>query len=105
VIEYCECEGQVGINFTAKVAPHVLALRTHFTTYKLKQAAAMRSIYAWWLFECLQSWRDKGQWIPSIEEFITAMVAPSSCRKSFGNLRMRVIEPTVTELRKKNCLS
>lgn len=104
VIEYCEGEGRVDINFTAEVAPHVLALRTHFTTYKLKQAAALRSIYAWRLFECLQSWRDKGQWKPSIEEFMTAMDAPSSCRKDFGNLRMRIIEPAINELREKESL-
>ena len=82
MIEYCEGEGRVDINFTAEVAPHVLALRTHFTTYKLKQAA-LRSIYAWRLFECLQSWRDKGQWKPSIEEFMTAMaLARNSVRRT-----------------------
>ena len=55
VIEYCAGEGRVDVRFTAEVAPHVLALRTQFTTYKLKQAAALRSVYSWRLFECLQS--------------------------------------------------
>lgn len=104
VIEYCEGEGRVDIAFTPEVAPHVLALRAQFTTYKLKQAAALRSIYAWRLFECLQSWQGKGIWKPSIDDFMTAMDAPDSCRKDFGNLRMRVIEPAVAELREKNAL-
>jgi plasmid replication initiation protein len=47
---------------------------------------------------------DKGQWKPSIEEFMTAMDAPSSCRKDFGNLRMRIIEPAFNELREKENL-
>ena len=104
VIEYCEGEGRVDIAFTPEVAPHVLALRAQFTTYKLKQTAALRSIYAWRLFECLQSWQGKGIWKPSIGDFMTAMDAPDSCRKDFGNLRIRVIEPAVAELREKNGL-
>jgi plasmid replication initiation protein len=103
-IKYEDGAGYVEVSFTPHVAPHLLALRNHFTTYKLKQAAALRSIYAWRLFECLQSWRDKGQWKPTIEEFMTAMDAPSSCRKDFGNLRMRIIEPAITELREKEAL-
>ena len=103
-IEYAEGEGRVEIRFTPEVAPHVLALRAQFTTYKLKQAAALRSIYAWRLYECCQSWRSKGQWKVSIEDFNNAMDAPTSCRKDFGNLRMRVIEPAVTEIRAKNNL-
>jgi plasmid replication initiation protein len=90
--------------FTAEVAPHVLALRTQFTTYKLKQAAALRSIYAWRLYECCQSWRSKGRWKVSIDDFMNAMEAPASCRKDFGNLRNRVIEPAVSEIRQKNNL-
>lgn len=104
VIEYSEGEGRVEVRFTAEVAPHVLALRTQFTTYKLKQAAALRSIYAWRLYECVQSWRSKGRWKVSIDDFMNAMEAPASCRKDFGNLRMRVIEPAVSEIRQKNNL-
>jgi plasmid replication initiation protein len=104
VIEYSEGEGRVEVRFTPEVAPHVLALRSQFTTYKLKQAAALRSIYAWRLYECCQSWRSKGQWKVSIDDFNNAMDAPTSCRKDFGNLRMRVIEPAVTEIRAKNNL-
>jgi plasmid replication initiation protein len=103
-IEYAEGEGRVEIRFTPEVAPHVLALRAQFTTYKLKQAAALRSIYAWRLYECCESWRSKGVWKVSIDDFMNAMDAPNSCRKDFGNLRMRVIEPAVTEIRAKNNL-
>lgn len=91
-------EGWVELHFHHEVAPHLLALRKNFCTYKLKQAAALRSIYAWRLFECLQSWRDKGQWKPSIEEFMHAMDAPTSCRKDFGRLRNRVINPAMKEI-------
>jgi len=104
VIEYCAGEGRVEVSFTPQVAPHLLALRTQFTTYKLKQAAALRSVYAWRLFECLQSWKAKGVWSPSISEFHQAMDAPASCLANFKDLRRRIIEPAVHELRQKDNL-
>lgn len=102
--EYSKGEGRVDITFHPKVAPHMLALRQQFTTYQLKQAAALRSIYAWRLFECLQSWKTKGRWTPDIEEFQKAMEAPASCISDFGQLKRRVIDPAVKELRAKNNL-
>lgn len=103
-IEYGDGTGVVNVAFTAEVAPHLLALRTHFTTYKLKQTAALRSIYAWRLFECLQSWMSVGKWSPSMDEFQAAMEPPESCRNDFAQLRRRVIEPAVQELRQKDGL-
>lgn len=102
--EYRKKEGTVDISFHPKVAPHLLALRSHFVTYKLKQAAALRSIYAWRLFECIQSWRSRGIWQVEIDDFIKTMEAPISCGKDFRNLRVRVIEPAVAELVAKNSL-
>jgi plasmid replication initiation protein len=102
--DYDKGSGYVDVTFHPKVAPHLLALRKQFVTYKLKQASALRSIYAWRLFECLQSWRDKGRWMPDIDEFYRAMDAPESCRKDFFNLKKRVIEPAVRELRDKDGL-
>ena len=102
--EYHPGEGWIEIDFTHYTAPHVLALEKHFTSYKLKQAAALRSVYSWRLLECLESWKDKGRWKPTIEEFAHAMEAPDSCRANFKDLRRRVIEPAVKELREKDGL-
>lgn len=98
-------EGWVEIAFTPQIAPHLLGLREKFTSYKLRQASALRSVYSWRLMECLHSWGATGQWKPTIDEFCHAMEAPESCRKDFGNLRMRVIEPAVHELRQKDNLA
>src|SRR3989338_6093073 len=104
VIEYCEGEGRVEVKFTPEIAPHLLSLRAQFTTYKLKHAAALRSVYAWRLFECLQSWASRKCWRVSLAEFHKAMETPTSLLADFGNLRMRVIEPAVKELREKNSM-
>jgi plasmid replication initiation protein len=102
--KYHDKAGYVDITFHPYVAPHLLMLRSHFTTYKLKQASALRSIYAWRLFECLQSWKDKGKWTPTIEEFHKAMEAPPSCLKNYKDLRKRIIEPALKELQDKDGL-
>lgn len=100
--EYRKNEGVIDIKFHEKVAPHLLGLRSKFTSYKLKQTAALRSIYSTRLFECLCSWKEKGRWVVDIEEFQKIMEAPASCTKDFFNLRQRIIEPAVKELRDKD---
>jgi plasmid replication initiation protein len=99
---YHKGEGWVEIRFSFEVAPHLLGLRSKFTSYKLKQAAALRSIYAWRLFECLQSWKTKGRWVVDVEDFINIMEVPESLKKDFGQLRRRVLEPAIKELREKD---
>lgn len=96
---YCKGEGWIELSFTPDVAPHLLGLRKAFCTYKLKQAAALRSIYAWRLYECLQSWKDTGMWRVDIADFMHAMDVPASMRKDFGQMDRRVLKPAVTELK------
>jgi plasmid replication initiation protein len=95
---YAPGEGYVELNFSPEIAPHLLGLRKHFTTYKLRQAAAFDTVYAWRLFEVLKSWQSTGLYSTTIEEFWEAMEAPPSCRKDFKALRTRVIEPAVAAI-------
>jgi plasmid replication initiation protein len=98
-IEYHSKEGWIEVYFSSWTTPHLLSLRKNFTSYKLGQASALRSIYSWRLMECLQSWKSTGVWHVPIEEFHHAMDAPDSLRKDFGQLRVRVITPAIKELR------
>lgn len=99
---YHQGEGWVEIAFTPQIAPHLLGLRAKFTSYKLAQAGALRSLYAWRMLELFMSWQDKGRWTVDVEDFADAVEAPASCRKDFGNLRKRIIEPAVKELQQKD---
>jgi plasmid replication initiation protein len=101
---YHHGEGWIEIAFTPQIAPHLLDLKTKFTSYQLKQASALRSIYAWRLFECLQSWKNTGKWSPDIDDFNHAMDVPESYRANFKDIRVRVIEPALKELRTKDNL-
>lgn len=95
---YVAGEGYVEINFSNQVAPYLLALEKRFTSYKLEQTRALRSIHSWRLFENLKRWESTGRWIVDIEDFHHAMEATKSYRKNFAQLRKWVIEPAVREL-------
>ena len=96
--QYTVGDGLIELSFTPEIAPHLLGLRSHFTSYKLKHAASFVSIYAWRLFEVLESWRSTGLYTCNIEDFWETMEAPPSCRKDFKSLRVRVIEPSVASI-------
>lgn len=105
-VVYHHGEGWIEIAFTHFIAPHLLALRTNFLQYKLKQTNALRSVYTWRLMEAVLSWRDKKTkvctWAPSIDEFCHAMEVPDTYKGDFGQLRRRVIDPAIKELKAKN---
>lgn len=101
-VKYHEGEGWVELDWWHEVVPHLFGLRSEFTSYKLKQASALRSAYSWRLFEVLQSWQGTGRYQPSIEDFCLAMDVPESYKKDFKSIRTRVIEPAISELIQKN---
>lgn len=101
-VRYHKGEGWVELDWWHEVVPHLFGLRKEFTSYKLKQASALRSKHSWRLFELLQSWQNASKYQPTIEEFCTAMDMPKSYIKNFKEIRRRVIEPAVTELIQKN---
>lgn len=94
--------GWVDIKFSPSIAPFLLGIEDEFTKYKLRHAADLRSIYSWRLLEMIAQYRDKGWVSIKYDDFCDAMAAPESCVKDAGQLRRRVIEPAVKELREKN---
>lgn len=101
-VKYHRGEGWVELGFWHEVVPHLMRLRKNFTSYKLAQASALRSIYSWRLLELLSQFKTTGLMRRDIEDFVHAMDAPESCRKNFKDLRRRIIEPAVTELVEKD---
>lgn len=98
---YAPGEGYVELNFSPEIAPHLAGLSKELTSYRLRQAAAFDTVYAWRLFELIKSWESAGVFTITIEEFWESMEAPPSCRQDFKALRTRVIEPSVTAIQDK----
>jgi plasmid replication initiation protein len=101
-VTYHRGEGWMELGFSPEMTPHLTLLRQQFTSYKLKQASALRSIYSWRLFELLMQFKTTGVLHIDIDEFCHAMEAPDSAVKDFAQLRKRIIEPAVAELKAKD---
>jgi len=101
-VTYHRGEGWMELGFSHEMTPHLTLLRQQFTSYKLKQASALRSLYSWRLFELLMQFKTTGVLHIDIDEFCHAMEAPESARKDFAQLRKRIIEPAVAELKAKD---
>lgn len=100
--KYNKGEGSVTLRFTVEVAPHLLGLRNKFTTYKLAQASALRSLYSWRLLELLTQYKTIGVRQIQLDEFHHAMGAPATYKANFKDCRRWVIEPAVKELCEKD---
>jgi plasmid replication initiation protein len=95
---YHRGQGYVEVNFSQQVGPYLMALEKRFTSYKLEQTRALRSVHSWRLFENLKRWESTGKWFVEIDDFHHLMEATPSYRKNFAQLRKWMIEPAVKEL-------
>jgi plasmid replication initiation protein len=100
--EYHEGEGYITLTFNHEMTPHLFMLRKEFTSYKLKHAVALRSIYSWRLFELLMQFKGTGILRISVEDFCHAMEAPETARNNYAELVRRIIGPAVKELIEKD---
>ncbi len=100
--KYIEGQGQVELAFWYEIMPHLTLLKERFTSYKLSQAAAIRSLYSWRILELLSQFESTGWRDFSVEDFCKILELPESYQKDFGQIKRRVIEPAVKELRFKD---
>lgn len=102
--KYQPKEGWVDIHWHPDVLEHLTGLKRHFTSYRLAQASALRRASSWRLLELLMRYQNTGSAEYDVNDFSQAMDAPPSLQKDFAQLRRRIIEPAVEELRKKSNL-
>lgn len=99
--KYHENEGWIELGWWPRLMPHLVNLQKQFTSYKLRQASALRSVYSWKLLELLMRFEDTGWAEYTIEDFCASMEAPPSL-SDFGQIKRRIIEPAVRELTEKD---
>lgn len=106
--EYHDGEGWMEMVFWPQIVPHLTALKGRFTEYQMKQVATLRSSYSWRLLELLMQFSGREKHLPSgtvlieIEDFNHAMEATEKQAANFNNIKRRIIEPAVNELREKD---
>lgn len=101
-VKYQDGEGWVELYWWPKLLPHLTGLKKQFTTYQLQQASALRSAYSWRLLELLSRFKSTGTAEYTVEDFAASMDAPPSLKKSFGQIKRRIIEPALKELTEKD---
>ena len=101
---YADAEGWIQISINGELAPYLIELKNHFTSYKLNRVSAFRSVYSWRLFELVQQFKKTGVLKISIEDFAKTLELSESYITDFYNMKSRVIIPAITEIREKDGL-
>lgn len=99
---YVDQQGWVELRFSQEATPYLHVLRGNHTTYLLRQAAELRSIYSWRLLELLTQFKDTGWRQMRIKDFYHAMDAKPSHTQNFAQARRWIIEVAVKELQDKD---
>lgn len=99
--KYHEGEAWVELAWWPPLLPHLVGLKKQFTSYQLKQASALRSVYSWRLLELLMRFEKTGWAEYTIEDFCASMETPASL-SDFGQIRRRVIDAAIAELTQKD---
>ena len=102
-VQYRDGEGCVKLGFSPNVAPHLIGLRKRFTSYQLQALASVRTSYAIRLFEMLMQYQETGLLRISVADFKGRLRLEGKYSR-FANLKARVIDPAVRELRERSNL-
>lgn len=102
---YKDSEGWLELSINGDLNPYLFELKSHFTTYKLSRASALRSVYSWRLFELLMQFKKTGLLKINIDEFAKCLELSETYTSDFGAMRRKVIEPAVKEIREKDGLA
>lgn len=99
---YVDRQGWVELRFSPEATPYLMVLRGNHTTYLLRQASELRSIYSWRLLELLMQYKDTGWRQMALKEFYQAMDAKPSHTQNFAQARRWIIEVAIKELEEKD---
>ena len=86
--------------FSDSVRPYLSRLHTHVTSYDLWRVARLDSAHSFRLFEMLMQFKSTGWVYMRLDELRERLTLGESYQR-FNNLRQRVIDPAVEELREK----
>lgn len=97
---YIKGEGRVELLFSTTVKPYLSRLIGHYTSYDLWRVSGIESTHSFRLFEMLMQYKSKG-WLYITVEELRRRLQLGDAYERFGNLRSRVIDSSVKELRNK----
>jgi plasmid replication initiation protein len=102
-VRYHDNDAKVTLGFSPWVIPYLTSLKKQFTSLRLSQIANLKSIYSIRLLEFLTQFKSTGKFIIDLDRFKERLGIEIEYKR-FYNLKMRVIEPALKELREKSNL-
>ena len=97
-VDYRPGDVFVVLHWWGNMMNHLMGLKRQFTSYKLQQASALRSVSSWRLLELMTRFEDNGWAQYDIDDFATSMDATDKQKSDFAAIRRKIIEPAVQEL-------
>lgn len=102
-VKYHHNEGKVTLGFSPWIAPYLTSLHERFTRYSLNKISKLKSVYAIRLFEFLIQFKATGKLLIGLDKFRDRLEIKNEYKR-FCDLKRRVIETAVNELREKSGL-
>ncbi len=100
-VRYHDDEGKVTLGFSPWVIPYLTSLQKQFTSLKLSQIAGLKSVYSIRLLEFLMQFKATGKFLIDLSSFKNRLGIGNDYKR-FYDLKKRVIDVAVNELRKKS---
>jgi len=92
-------DGAVTIIFTQSIEPYLSALNRAFTSYEIKNIANLSTPYSIRLYEIGKRYEGLGQYYYELDDF-KDLLGLSNNYNRFANLKARVLEPAIKEIKK-----
>lgn len=103
-VRYHDDEGKVTLGFSPWVVPYLTSLKNQFTNLKLSYIANLKSIYSIRLLEFLMQFKATGKFIIDLQKFKDRLCIVNEYKRFF-DLKKRVIDVAVKELKEKSKLN
>lgn len=101
---YQKSEGWLEVALNHDLLPYVSELSREFTSYDHNRTGGFRSIYSHRVFDLLMQFKRTGSLKIKVDDFADAVEAPPSMRANFANMRQRIINPALKEIKEKDGL-
>lgn len=102
-VDYLDGGGETKLFFTIHVEPYLVHLNKRFTSYDLRRVAELSSTHSIRIFEILQQFRSTGFYTVTVTDFREYLELGPSYER-YSNLKGKVIDPALKELREKSGL-
>ncbi len=96
-IKIIDGEAAITLYWSDSVLQYISALKSRFTTYKLKQVAGLQSAHSIRLYELMMQFKSTGFRIISVDDFRSSM-GISETYSLFKDLNKHVIKKSVSEI-------